>query len=77
MTGKDLIIFILTNNLEDEELIVDGKFVGFMNEEEAAVKFEVGVSTVKMWHALGMIRGFKIGETLYIPKNAIVEPVAK
>ena len=77
MTGKELIMFILTNNLEDEELIVDGKFVGFMNEEEAAVKFEVGISTIKMWHNLGMIKGFKVCDTLYIPKNAIVEPVAK
>ena len=47
MTGKELIIYILQNNLEDEIVIKDGIFVWLMNEEEAAAKFDVGVATVK------------------------------
>ena len=69
MTGRDLIIYILQNNLEDEIVIKDGIFIWCMNEEEAAVKFNVGVSTVKAWYVCGMISGIKIGEHLYIPRN--------
>lgn len=64
MTGKELIIYILKNNLENEKVLSDGFFIGFMTEEEAAVKFEVGVETVRMWYALGIIKGYKIGETV-------------
>ena len=40
MTGRDLIIYILTNNLENEQVVnQDGVFVGFMGETEAAAKF--------------------------------------
>ena len=66
MTGKDLIIYILQNNLEDEVVIKDGVFIWLMNEEEAAVKFNVGVATVKAWHACGMLDGTKIGDHLYL-----------
>lgn len=76
MTGKDLIIFILQNNLEDEILFENGNFVGFMSAEEAAVKFEVGLTTIKMWYTLGMIKGIAIDESLYIPRNAVAELIA-
>ena len=46
MTGKDLIIYILQNNLEDEVVLKEGFFVGFMDQNEAAVKFNVGVWTI-------------------------------
>ena len=65
MTGKELILYILQNNLEDEIVIKDGFFVWLMNEEEAAVKFNVGVSTVRAWYICGMLSGTKIGDQLY------------
>ena len=49
MTGKELILYILQNNLENEVVIKDGVFVWLMNEEEAAAKFGVGVATIKAW----------------------------
>lgn len=70
MTGRELIIHILSNNLEDEPVIKDGKILGFMTSEEAAVKFNVGITTVRIWVDLGMLSGVKIGDTVYIPQNA-------
>ena len=69
MTGKELIIYILQNDLENEIVIKDGIFVWLMNEEEAAVKFGVGVSTIKAWYICGMLDGAKIGDHLYFLRN--------
>ena len=69
MTGKDLIIYILQNNLEDEVVIKDGIFIWLMSEEEAAAKFNVGVATVKAWYVCGMLDGTKIGDHLYFLRN--------
>lgn len=73
MTGRELILYILQNNLEEHPVFEDGKLLGFMNVEEAAVKFGVGTATVKLWYELGVLPGFKIGEEIYIPYYATVE----
>ena len=70
MTGKELIIYILKNNLENEEVFKDGKIVGFLTIEQAAEQWTVGVETVRMWHTLSIIDGIRIGKTIYVPKNA-------
>lgn len=71
MTGRDMIMYILENHLEDEP-VVDrkGKFVGFISEEEAAVKFGVGYHTVRVWVNQGKIPGVLVNEVVYIPENA-------
>lgn len=69
MTGKDLIIYILRNNLENEIVFKDGIFIGFMSEEEAANKFKVGINTIRVWYSLGMLNGFKIGDTIFFFKD--------
>lgn len=69
MTGRDLMMLILEYKLEDVEVIKDGKFIWFMSEEEAAVKFDVGVSTIKAWYACKKLDGIKIGEKLYFLRN--------
>lgn len=69
MTGRDLIIYILNNNLENEVVLKDGIFIGFMDETEAAVKFCVGVETVRVWYTLGLINGVEFGDTLYFLKD--------
>ena len=69
MTGRELMMYILENHLEDEIIIQDGVFVGFMTEEEAAVKFNVGVATVKAWYTCGYVKGTKIGDRLYFLRN--------
>lgn len=69
MTGKDLILYILRNNLENTVVLQDGFFVGFMTEEEAAAKFDVGVATIRAWYQCRMLDGTQIGDSLYFLKD--------
>lgn len=71
MTGKDLIMFILQNNLENAEFFTNGKIPGLMTVEEAAVKFNTGPTTIEVWFTFGDLRGIVIGKKLYIYENAI------
>ena len=70
MTGRDLILYILANGLEDKPVFEDGRLIGFMTLDEAAVKFEVGAATVRVWINEGMLYGIKIGEEIYIPADS-------
>lgn len=69
MTGRDLIVYILQNNLEDEPVFENGKLLGFMTPTEAAVKFKVGEATIIAFYELKMLPGIMIGDDLYIPAN--------
>lgn len=73
MTGRDLIIYILENNLENEPVLKNGTFLGFMNSTEAAIKFNVGKATIETWFKLGMLEGIQLGNELYIPANAKIK----
>lgn len=66
MTGRDLIIYILENDLEDEEIFKDGKPIGFLTEDEVAIELEVGLATVKTMISLGVLEGITIGNKIYI-----------
>lgn len=57
MTGRELIIYILQNNLEDKVIL---------SKEEAAVKHGVGINTIELMYNLGMVQGIKIYNNLYI-----------
>lgn len=70
MTGRELIVYILSNGLEDEPVCKDGRFLGFMTPEEAAVKFNVGVATIDILVQLEMLDAVRIGNHMYIPHNA-------
>lgn len=69
MTGRDLILYILENNLENEVVIRDGVFLWLMSENEAAVKFGVGVATIKAWYACKKLDGIKIKDQVYFLRN--------
>lgn len=56
MTGRELIIYILQHNLEDEVVLIKEQFIPHMTEKEAAVKFNVGIATIKAWRKLGLTR---------------------
>ena len=73
MTGRELMIYILQNHLEDEPIFENGKIVGFINEQEAALKFGVGTATIRVWANCGMIPAIVIADRIYIPAKA--EPV--
>lgn len=70
MTGKDLIIYILENNLEDEPVFKNGQFVGFMSIEKAAEKMGVGTGTIHAWLYQGKLTGVLVGNAIYIPANS-------
>ena len=69
VTGRDLILYILSNGLENEPIFKDGAFVGFMSEEEAAVKLGVGVASIRAGFDLGVFQGIKIGQKVFILKD--------
>lgn len=72
MTGKELIIYILANSLEDEPVFKDGKFIGFITAREAAAKMDVGEATIWTWVSQGRLEGtlFKtLRDDLYIPAD--------
>lgn len=69
MTGRDLIIYILSNGLENEPVFKDDKFIGFKTACEFAEETNVGVETVRTWWKLNMIPGFVVEGKLYIPGN--------
>ena len=71
MTGRDLIIYILQNNLEDKPVFDNDKILGFMTVSEAAVKFEVGPATINLWIRLGYIPYICVGGSFYIPGNVV------
>ena len=72
MTGRDLIVYILSNNLEDEDIFKDNKFVGFITAGEAAERLDVGVATIYALVKEDRIESVTIGDTLYIPVNFTV-----
>ena len=47
MTGKDFILYILQNDLEDKEFCEDGVLNWFLTAEQLANDLDVGVETVK------------------------------
>ena len=46
MTGRELILYILENHLEDEPVCKDGTFIGFIPISDAAAKIEAGPATI-------------------------------
>ena len=71
MTGRELIVYILENHLEDVDVFKDGKIAFLVSEDEIAISLGVGVATVRAWFYSGMLKGVKIAERVYIvpPKD--------
>lgn len=75
MTGRELIIYILENHLEDEPIFENGQIVGFMSLTEAACKFDVGAETIRVWINQGRLDAINVHNEIYIPFNAAVKEV--
>ena len=74
MTGRDLIMYILSNNLENEPVFKDGKLLGYMTMDVAAARLNVGVETIKTMINLDLIKGtIQMGETYLIPESYLEE----
>jgi excisionase family DNA binding protein len=70
MTGRELIVYISTNHLEDEPVFKNGRFIGAMTIQEAAAKMDVGSATIFTWIAQGVLPYLVIEGKVYIPANA-------
>ena len=75
MTGRDLIIYILQNKLEDESVFKDGKFIGFISTAEAAVRMKVGEETIKTWYKLDVLKGIEVGNEILIAADILEPPI--
>lgn len=69
MTGRDLIVYILENGLENEPVFKNGRFIGFVTPDEVAVKTHVGTATVHAWIHQGRLQSEAVREGIYIPAN--------
>lgn len=68
MTGRDLIIYIMQNGLEDKPVFENGTFLGFITEQQFAEKMNVGVATVEAWINLGFLSNvIRVGDVTFIP----------
>lgn len=68
MTGRDLIIYILKNNLEDAELFTstDSLLPFFVTVDERAVEWVTGKATLKALIEIGKLKGIKMGDQYFI-----------
>ena len=69
MTGRDLILHIVSNRLEDEEVFKDGKMLGFKTMREYAVKTGFGMATIQALVDMRAIPYILIGDTIFIPNS--------
>lgn len=69
MTGRDLVLYILANGLENEPVFSNGKFIGFVTPGDIATSSNVGLATVCTWIHQGRLNSFAVREGLYIPAN--------
>lgn len=68
MTGRELIVYILKNHLEDEPVFQNGTFIGYVTDVKFAEMLGVGVATVRAWIMMGRIKdAIMIGDTMFIP----------
>lgn len=68
MTGRELIMYILENHLEDEPVFQNGTFVGYVSDVKFAEILGVGVATVRAWIMMGRIKdAIMIGDDMFVP----------
>lgn len=69
MLGKDLIVYIIQNDLLYSPICEDGKLLGLLTLDEAAVKYGVGPATIQVWVTTKQLEGVKIGNEIYVLDN--------
>ena len=69
MTGRDLIVYILENGLENEPVFKDGSFIGFISARRAAVMLDTGVETIHAMIKLGQLDSVWVNGGTFIPAD--------
>ena len=70
LTGKDLVLLIINNDLLDvvlEDIMIDNTI--FLTVEEAAVKLGVSTNSLLDMYKLGLVPGFELGNKIYFDKD--------
>lgn len=70
MTGRDLILYILKNHLEDEPVWKDGRLTGFMTIDETAKKMNVGWETIFTYVKFGWLESIEVAGQYFIPATS-------
>lgn len=73
MLGRDLIMYILKNRLEDVDVFDEEFFKRFPTVDTIAIKYNVGNATVKIWIEEGYLQGFEFGGQTYIVPSSLDE----
>lgn len=69
MTGRELIIYILENGLEDADIFDKGFSSLFITPEEAAIKWGCGSATVKAMIDMKKVKGVNHLSVYYVLAN--------
>lgn len=77
MNGRELIIYIVENGLENVNLFSKEFFSFMLTIEQVAVKFNVGIATVKAWIQNGCLYAIKVDDVTYVTPDSLNEFVAK
>ena len=71
MTGRDLIIYILENGLEDKEVFDGDRMLGFETLHDLAEKKDTGIETILALCKMHDVQTVFINDKVYIPVFAI------
>lgn len=67
VTGRELILYILENHLEDKPVFEDGRFVGYISFGEAATSMDVGIATIGALIRINDIEHIQVNGETYLP----------
>ena len=71
MTGKELIIYILTHNLTDTKILSENMFLGFPTLSEVAVHNKCGLATIDAYIDMGILESVSFNGTIYIVPTSL------
>ena len=71
MSGRELIIYILKNNLEDEELFSEEFWARMPSPMTVAIRFDVGIATVNGWIMDGKLDVIKFNNKTYVTPDSL------
>lgn len=77
MTGREMILYILENHLEDDDIFANGCPVGFTPVNKAAVKLGVGEAILTSWIQTGQIEAVKIAGRYFVPDKILLNGFRK
>lgn len=69
MTGKELIIYILENDLLDTPIFDNSKIVGLLSIDETAVRLGVGRATIITYIRMKRLDNIIIGNSTFVIDN--------